>query len=376
MLIISQSPAKKRSMSLVTRKPRNTSGRRSGAPTISDVAVLAGVSPMTVSRVINGEAKVREATREAVNTAIDTLRYAPNRAARSLAGGGQMRIGLLYSNPSAAYLSEFLVGSLEQASRSDVQLIVEKCDIGDHEIEVARHMIESGIDGVILPPPLCDSRAVLDVLTEAGVPSVVVATGSPPDGSAAVTIDDFEAARAMTEHLVKLGHSRIGFIIGNPNQTASRLRHEGYLAAIADAGLAPDESLVVGGLFTYRSGLDGAEQLLDAKDPPTAIFASNDDMAAASVAVAHRRGLDVPGDLTVCGFDDSALATTIWPELTTIHQPIADMSRAAVELLVSAIFNRRSGGQDANGHVVLDYTLVRRQSDAAPRRRPPSRVHV
>jgi LacI family transcriptional regulator len=216
----------------------------------------------------------------------------------------------------------------------------------------------------------------LDALTEAGVPTVVVATGSPPSGSAAVTIDDFEAARAMTEHLVKLGHSRIGFIIGNPNQTASELRHQGYLAALADAGLAADESLVVGGLFTYRSGLDGAEQLLDAKDPPTAIFASNDDMAAATVAVAHRRGLDVPGDLTVCGFDDSALATTIWPELTTIHQPIADMSRAAVELLVSAISHRRGGGKDANSHVVLDYTLVRRQSDAAPRRRPPSRVRA
>ena len=363
-------------MTTAPRKPRAGSGRYSGAPTIADVAALAGVSTMTVSRVINAESNVRDSTREAVNAAIVQLNYAPNRAARSLAGASQLRLGLLYSNPSAAYLSEFLGGSLDQAGRSDIQLVVQKCEIGDHEREVVERMIASGIDGVILPPPLCDSRAVLDVLTEAGVPTVVVATGSPPDGSAAVTIDDFEAARAMTEHLVKLGHSRIGFIIGNPNQTASRLRHEGYLAAIADAGLEPDESLVVGGLFTYRSGLDGAEQLLDAKDPPTAIFASNDDMAAASVAVAHRRGLDVPGDLTVCGFDDSALATTIWPELTTIHQPIADMSRAAVELLVSAIFNRRSGGQDANGHVVLDYTLVRRQSDAAPRRRPPSRVHV
>lgn len=220
------------------RKPRTATGRRSGAPTISDVATLAGVSPMTVSRVINGEAKVRDATRETVNAAIATLHYAPNRAARSLAGGGQMRIGLLYSNPSSAYLSEFLVGSLEQASRSDVQLVVEKCDIGDHEIEVAEHMIRSGVDGVILPPPLCDSRGVLDVLIAAGVPTVVVATGSPPADTAAVTIDDFEAARAMTRHLIGLGHARVGFIIGNPNQTASQQRHQGYLAAIADAGAA------------------------------------------------------------------------------------------------------------------------------------------
>jgi len=348
-------------------------GRRSGAPTISDVAEIAGVSPMTVSRVINGEANVREATRDKVNAAIAALSYAPNRAARSLAGAEQMRIGLLYSNPSSAYLSEFLVGSLDQASRSDVQLIVEKCEIGDHEVEVAHHLIRGGIDGVILPPPLCDSQAVLDVLFAAGVPTVVVATGRAPVEAAAVVIDDFHAAQAMTAHLIGLGHVRVGFILGNPNQTASAQRHHGYLAALAEAGLAQDDALVVQGLFTYRSGLDAAELLLEQADPPSAIFASNDDMAAATVAVAHRRGLDVPGDLTVCGFDDSALATTIWPELTTIHQPIAAMSRAAVELLVATIGGRKGKGPAENRHIVLHYTLVRRQSDAAPRRRPSAR---
>ena len=135
-----------------------------------------------------------------------------------------------------------------------------------------------------------------------------------------------------------------------------------------------DDALIARGLFTYRSGLDAAEMLLDVVDPPTAIFASNDDMAAATVAVAHRRGLDVPGDLTVCGFDDTTLATAIWPELTTIHQPIADMSRAAVEMLVSTIRRRGAPSADTIQHELLDFTLVRRQSDAAPRRRPPSRA--
>jgi LacI family transcriptional regulator len=130
-----------------------------------------------------------------------------------------------------------------------------------------------------------------------------------------------------------------------------------------------DEALITHGLYTYRSGLDAAEQLLDLDDPPTAIFASNDDMAAATVAVAHRRRLDVPGDLTVCGFDDTTLSTAIWPELTTIHQPIADMSRAAVELLVSTIRTARNT-ERSEPHRTLDYTLIRRQSDAAPRRRP------
>ena len=137
---------------------------------------------------------------------------------------------------------------------------------------------------------------------------------------------------------------------------------------MAEAGLGGQDDLIAQGYFTYKSGLDAAEQLLELADPPTAIFASNDDMAAAAVAVAHRRGLDVPGDLTVCGFDDTTLATAIWPELTTIRQPIAEMARAAVELLVGAL--RRQATGDADRHRRLDTQLIRRQSDAAPRRRP------
>ncbi|KHL24647.1 LacI family transcriptional regulator [Croceibacterium mercuriale] len=347
-----------------------TSRRQRSAPTIIDVAKRAGVSPMTVSRVINGENNVRPATRDLVNSAISALNYAPNPAARSLAGAGQSRIGLLYSNPSAGYLSEFLVGSLDQASRRDVQLIVERCEPGDHEIEVARHLIESGVDGILLPPPLCDSPGLIRLLAEEQVRSVLVGSAVPPAGQLAVSIDDCQAAYAMTRHLLGLGHRRIGFIQGNPTLKASTHRYAGYCSALEDAEVVLDLDLVAPGLFTYRSGLDAAEQLLDLEDAPTAIFAGNDDMAAASVAVAHRRGLDVPGDLTVCGFDDTTLATTIWPELTTIHQPIADMSRAAVDLLVSAI---RQQSPPEQRHCVLDYTLIRRQSDAPPRRRPHSR---
>jgi LacI family transcriptional regulator len=323
---------------------------------------------MTVSRVINCETNVRPATRDAVNAAISELNYAPNTAARVLAGAGQNRIGLLYSNPSAAYLSEFLVGSLDQASRSDVQLIVEKCELGDHEIEVARHLIDGGIDGIILPSPLCDSPALIRMLADEKVPAVLVGSGRPSTELYAVSIDEFAAAHDMMRHIIALGHRRIGFVVGNPAQIASEQRLEGYRAALAEAGIAFDEALVTQGAFTYRSGLEAAERLLDAGDAPTAIFASNDDMAAATVAVAHRRGLDVPGDLTVCGFDDTTLATAIWPELTTIHQPIADMSRAAVELLVSVTRRTRGGAAEPHLHRVFDFTLVRRQSDGAPRR--------
>ncbi|MDR6787097.1 LacI family transcriptional regulator [Sphingomonas sp. BE138] len=348
--------------------------RHSGVPTIADVARLAGVSPMTVSRVINSESNVRAETRDAVNAAIRQLDYSPNPAARRLAGAAQIRMGLLFSNPSEAYLSAFLLGSLDQAGRADIQLIVQKCDLGDHEREVAERLIRGGIDGVILPPPLCDSPIVLEVLLAAGIPTVVVATTDPSPQAGAVAIDDRAAAREMTAHLLALGHERVGFITGNANIHASGERLAGYREALSAAGMPHDDALVVRGLYSYRSGLEAAEELLDLSEPPTAIFASNDDMAAATVAVAHRRGLDVPGDLTVCGFDDSAVATTIWPELTTIRQPIADMSRAAVQLLATMLFDRREAGSAGERgepkHVTLDYTLVRRRSDAAPRRRP------
>ena len=355
---------------------RTSSRRRGGAgkvPTISDVAARAGVSVMTVSRVINGEDKVRPATRDAVDIAIAELNYAPNPAAQSLAGANQIRIGLLYSNPSAAYLSEFLVGCLDQASRGSVQLVVEKCEPDDHEADIARRLIASGIDGLILPPPLCDNQAVLAALADSGTPAVAVATGRPAEGVSAVSIDDHRAAFDMTRHIASLGHERIGFIGGNANQTASARRLDGYRDALVVSGLPADDALIVPGLFTYRSGLDGAERLLDLDDPPSAIFASNDDMAAATVAVAHRRGLDVPGDLTVCGFDDTALATTIWPELTTIHQPITDMSRTAIDMLLDEVRRRRNGEAPRYRAVLLDFTMIRRQSDAAPRRRPTHR---
>ncbi len=346
--------------------PKKTNRRQSGQPTISDVARLASCSPMTVSRVINGEASVREETREAVLAAIAQLNYSPNKAARSLAGASEIRIALLYSNPSASYLSEFLMGSLDQASRSDVHLQVERCEFSVDEEKVVRRLVEIGINGFVLPSPLCDEQPLLDLLRRLKVRAVLVGPGKAEAHHSAVMIDEYQAAYDMTAHIVGLGHKRIGFIVGNPHQTASGQRLSGYLDAMAAAELDVPEGMVVQGLFTYRSGIDAATRLLDQTDPPSAIFASNDDMAAATVAVAQRRHLDVPADLSVCGFDDTAIASTIWPELTTIRQPIAEMSRRAVELLANDLRAERAGKPNKPGHLTLDYTLVRRQSDAAP----------
>jgi LacI family transcriptional regulator len=335
-----------------------------GAPTIADVAAEAGFSPMTVSRVINGEKNVRESTREAINEAISKLNYSPNLAARTLAGADQIRIGLLYSNPSAAYLSRFLLGSLEQARLSHVQLIIEKCDVGENEEDAAvRDLLASGVDGIILSPPLCDSQRLLDKIAATGTLIIVVANWQPVNVSV-VRIDDHEAAAAMTRHILSLGHQRIGFIEGNPTHKASEQRLMGFRGAMAEAGKAVDHAMIADGLFTYRSGLAAAEKLLCHPNRPTAIFASNDDMAAATVAVAHRMHLDVPRDLTVCGFDDTDFAQSIWPELTTIRQPIGAMSRAAVEMLVDQVRARRAGKEAAIAEKLLDFTLVVRESDA------------
>jgi len=355
-------------MTHVTSKP--APNRKPTAATIADVARHAGVSPMTVSRVVNGETGVRPDKRERVQAAIAELRYVPNPAARHLAGSEPIRLGVLHGNARAGYLSEFLVGLMNQASVSHVQLLVQQCADAAARLAEARGLVASGIDGLILPPPLCDEQPLLDLAAAAHVPTVVVGAGLPDARVNAVNIDDYQAAFTMTCHLIALGHQRLGFIGGNPRQTASSCRLAGFRDAMAQAQLPLAEELMVPGLFNYRSGLDGAEALLALDPRPTAIFACNDDMAAATVAVAHRLGLDVPGDLTVVGCDDTAIATTIWPELTTIRQPITDMARAAVNLLVRRVRAERAGSLEAPQQDRMDFELVRRQSDAAPRQRP------
>jgi LacI family transcriptional regulator len=342
------------------------SRRSRGTNTIEDVARAAGVSAMTVSRVMNGGRNVRESTRAAVLAAVANLNYSPNTAARSLAAGAGDHIGLLYANPSAAYLSQFLIGALEAARRAGCHLVIESCEseTADEQAEVTRRFATNVVQGVILPPPLSESRPIMSELAAIGIPVVTVAMGEPQEDSLNVRINDFEAAAEMTRYLLGLGHRDIAFIKGHPNHIASHERERGFRAALDEAGLAP--AALEQGYFSYRSGLAASERLLALRPAPTAIFASNDDMAAAAVSVAHRRGLAVPGDLSVVGFDDTSLATTIWPELTTVRQPISAMAEAALELLLNDLRTRGAATTRRFTERVLEHSLIVRESSGPP----------
>jgi len=333
--------------------------------TIHDVARHAGVSSMTVSRTINGTKYVRPDLREKVQASIKALNYTVNQSARNTrVGSTGPRIGILYSNPSPSYLNEIMLGGLQQSSRSGCQLLLEECGGLTSQKAALKKLLAAGVDGVILPPPLCDSRQTVNMLKAEGVMVLALATARPMDEVSSVRIDDYQGALAMTRHIIKLGHKDIGFIKGDPTHTPADLRYVGFVAAMEEAGLKIDPTKVVAGMFTYRSGLSAGEALLKRPYPPTAIFASNDDMAAAVMAIAHGLGIKVPEQLTVCGFDDTPVASTIWPPLTTIHQPIVSLGRTAVAIMAEQIKKARSGEQPESVHQLMKFTLVERASAA------------
>jgi LacI family transcriptional regulator len=347
---------------IMTAKPAKMRRTGTGSPTLTDVARLCGFSPMTVSRVINGDVKVRESTQNAVRAAIAQLHYSPNMAARSLAAASSVRIGLLYNNPSAAYLSRFLLGSLEQAGIENAELVIKDCMAEHQAPDMVHQLIAARMDGIILSPPLCDSSLIRGLVEQSGIAAVAVSNWQVPGAISSIWLDDFGAAQAMTDHIIGLGHIRIGFIKGSPAQQASVQRLGGFTAAMARAGLNVEAELIVDGQFTYRSGIAATEALLNLAHPPTAIFACNDDMAAAAITVAHRRGLDVPGQISICGFDDTDFAESIWPELTTIHQPVADMARRAITVLVENVRAVRAGIEPVATSQLVPYRLISRES--------------
>jgi LacI family transcriptional regulator len=349
----------------VSVNPQAVSTRASSAPTIIDVAREAGVSIKTVSRVLNRERGVHDRTREQVLAVVARLKYRPKQSARSLAGARSFLIGLLYYDPSAAFVAGVQKGAAVRCREEGRHLVVESLDdhAPDIEAQVDRMVAALRPDGMILTPPLCDNPQVLKALADSGTPAVLISPGAHDPSLACVRMDDVRAAEQVTELLIGLGHERIAFVKGHPDQIASRLRYEGFCRAMRTHGLAVDPGLVYQGEFSFDSGVRGAQELLARPVRPTAVFASNDDMALGVLSTAQRLGLSIPADLSIAGFDDSPSASLVWPPLTTVRQPIEDMARVAVDLLVDST---AEAGEGTSVDLVLRHELVVRGSTAAP----------
>jgi LacI family transcriptional regulator len=305
--------------------------------TIKDVSREAGVSIKTVSRVLNNERYVGTATRERVQAAVALLNFRPSTAARSLAGRRSFQIALICDNPSPYYVYEMQSGIRDRCAADGVRMIAQPYDRNSETLldDVESLVDATNVDGLILTPPVTDYPAVLDLLARRGVRFVRVSPGGDVDLTSSTFIDNERAAREMTEHLIGLGHHRIGLVAGHPSYATSTQRRNGYLKALQAAGIASDPALIVEGSYDFASGAAAAEILLSLDVPPSAIFASSDDMAAGALTVAHRRGISVPGQLSVAGFDDTALAGFVWPPLTTIRQPTRQMAYQAADLLLA-----------------------------------------
>lgn len=306
---------------------------------------------------------MRPETRERVKAAVAGLGYRPNLSARSLAGSRSFLIGLCFDNPNPAYVSDAQIGAIGRCRESGYHLLVEPFDaLGADPASVLEPMIYNvRVDGVILTPPVSDHPAVLAMLDASKTPYVRVSPERDREHGPSVYMDDYHAAYDMTVYLLGLGHKRIGFVRGHPEHGVSPRRYDGFAAAMADHGCVIDPDLVRQGYFTFQSGFTAAESLLRLDAPPTAIFAASDDMALGVMSVAARMGLTIPADLSVAGFDDNPAAKVVWPQLTTVRQPIAEMAAAAAELLISGEAKTAlEAGQPLSR--MLDFEIILRQS--------------
>jgi len=330
---------------------------------IRDVAARAGVAVKTVSRVLNGHPYVSADTRARVEEAMQALDFRPSVAARILSGAKSNQIALIYDNHSPYYMFQIQTGCWELCKEKGIRLLAQPVDVADPRVgEQVRGLVsETHVDGIVLSSPVTDCDPVLRTLEAMDIPFVRISPGTNHALTSSVFMDDAQAADDMTSHLINMGHRRIAFIKGHPNHMASDDRLFGYRRALDRAGIAYEPGLVCDGEFDFESGVRAGNYLLDLADRPSAVFASNDDMAAGVLAVAHDRGIELPGELSVAGFDDTTLARTVWPPLTTIHQPMAELARTATEILIA-------GGDIA--HRRLPHTLIERASVAPPSRKP------
>jgi LacI family transcriptional regulator len=334
--------------------------------TMSDVATKAGVSMKSVSRVINREPNVTEKLRARVQVAIDQLNYVPDLAARSLAGARSFSIGLLFEDhgdaPMPSYLPKLQAGGYRACSENGYHLLIEFLALnGDDTTARFRRILKTlRVDGFILTPPSSDDRRIMDVLDELAIPYVRITPFEAYGSAPSIVVDDAAAVRELTRHLWDLGHRQFGFVSGYDKHSAAHTRRSGFADALKELGCTQFAEAYGG--FTFNQGFTAVQELMRGDQPPTAIFAANDDSAAGAMAGLTELGLKVPDDVSVAGFDDSWIAQFVWPALTTVHQPIAEMGYVAAASLIA-----RNGKFDQSSFPPVRTKLIIRGSTAPPR---------
>ncbi|HEX6761465.1 MAG TPA: LacI family DNA-binding transcriptional regulator [Gaiellaceae bacterium] len=334
-----------------------------GRATIRDIADLAGVSIATVSRVLNDRPDVAAGTRETVLQVVREHGFSTNRGARGLASGRTGMIGLTLPLVADAYFGPMLSGATEALYESDLRIVL--CPTlheHDREVSLVERLMRGTTDGAILMLPE-ESLEELQSLQRQGYPFVVVdPREQPPDGIACVAAMHASGAKQATEHLLSLGHRRIGAIAGAPGWYATEERLLGFRAALAAAGILLDPELVVYSDWRIPQGIEAADRLLSLRDRPTAIFGFNDNVAIGALHAARARGLSVPEDLSVVGFDDTTQAVIVTPNLTSVSQPLAELGRTGVSLLTRLLDGQRVDAL----RMELSTKLVIRESTAPP----------
>ena len=334
--------------------------------TIFDVANLAGVSIKTVSRVVNKEPNVRASTRERVEKAVEELNYRADQSARNLAGHRSNLIALIYDDPSAyeipsaGYVIRMQAGALRACRSANCELVIHPCTYQDKNVtgDIKALIEKVRPDGIVLAAPLSNMPNIVNAISSTNTPFVRISSGKKDIKHFSVSMTDRESSAEMTRFLASLGHKDIAFLTGHPKHRAVQNRFLGYKDGLEQSGLTFSEDLVAAGDNSIRSGEACAIELLGRKKRPTAIFSANDDMAAGVVRVADRLGIDIPGQLSVAGCDDVALAQQIYPALTTLRQPLATMAERAAQALIE----NSTGKAPLRGHETFEAKLLVRES--------------
>jgi LacI family transcriptional regulator len=346
----------------MSRRQRTTptrSAAHGGAATIREVAARAGVSVATVSRAINGNAPVQEETAKRVKAAVKALKYVPHAAARSLSIRRSHTIGVMLPDVHGEFFSEVIRGIDVAARARGYHILVSSSHADIEEMSAMLRALRGRVDGLILMSPDLELGAISKSIA---TDTPVVLLNSAATGRRTIRIDNYTGARAMTDHLIALGHTNIAFITGPERNVDAAERLRGYRSGVGSSANAKRPQIEVAGDFTEESGHRAAAEIIAMKPRPTAIFASNDAMALGALGALRDAGLRVPDDVALAGFDDVPIARYLTPRLTTVKVDIAELGRRAVESLVNSL----GGAEDKSKKVdVIPTTLVVRESCGA-----------